>query len=220
MDEAPPEPIGTVAVFPLEVPVVPGMIVPLRIFEPRYRELASQVTSGGGQGRFATTLIERGSEVGGGDQRSNIGCLVEVVDHHEFDDGNWTLITTVAHRIRVTEWLGDDPFPRAIVEAWPDTDGPTPTDSDISALISEFETLIAAAQRTGTQVQVPLVDVHDGATSAVWRIASLIPVGPHDLQEILSAESLEQRFSLLHEMIVQHLDLMQMIDQQSDESNG
>ncbi len=220
MSEAHPEPIGTVAVFPLEAPVVPGMILPLRIFEPRYQELARQVVTGAGHGRFATTLIERGSEVGGGDQRSNIGCLVEVVDHHEFDDGNWTLITTVKHRIKIKEWLGDDPFPRAIVEAWPDADGPTPPDSDIASLISEFEALTAAAQPTESQVQVPTVDVRDGATKAVWRIASLTPVGPLDLQEILSAETLEQRFGLLHEMIVQHRHLREMIVQQSDDSSG
>jgi len=105
-------------VFPLNTPVMPGMVVPLRIFEPRYRELAGIVTAGAGW--LATVMIERGSEVGGDDQRSDVGCTLQVTEHQRFQDGTWTILTIACKRIRVLRWLDDAPYPRALIQNWPD----------------------------------------------------------------------------------------------------
>ena len=58
-------------------------------------------------------LIERGSEVGGGDVRTNVGTVARIVASQSLPDGRAFLVTVGTRRIRVTEWLEDEPYPRA-----------------------------------------------------------------------------------------------------------
>jgi uncharacterized protein len=104
--------------FPLGSVLLPGMLLPLHVFEPRYRALVDHVLQG--DGRFGVVLIERGHEVGGGDQRSDVGTVAEVVRTEVLPDGRWALLVAGRERIRVDRWLDDDPYPRAEVHAWPD----------------------------------------------------------------------------------------------------
>ena len=57
--------------FPLSAVLFPHASMPLHVFEPRYRQMLRDCLAG--DGRFGIVLIERGSEVGGGDQRSLLG---------------------------------------------------------------------------------------------------------------------------------------------------
>ena len=65
---------------------------------------------------FGVVLIERGSEVGGGDVRTDVGTVARIVEAAELPDGRWALAAVGVRRIRVVEWLPDDPYPRAEVE--------------------------------------------------------------------------------------------------------
>ena len=62
-----PAPTGSyeLPMFPLGSVLLPGMVLPLRVFEPRYRALIATVPSADAP-EFGCVLIERGSEAGGG----------------------------------------------------------------------------------------------------------------------------------------------------------
>jgi len=85
---------------------------------PRYRQLVDDCRAG--DGRFGVVLIERGSEVGGGDVRTDVGTLARIVEARELPDGRRLLGVVGVERIRVERWLTDDPYPRAETAAWPD----------------------------------------------------------------------------------------------------
>ena len=57
--------------FPLGTVLFPHALLPLRVFEPRYRTMTAHVMRGDAE--FGVVLIERGSEVGGGDIRFDVG---------------------------------------------------------------------------------------------------------------------------------------------------
>ena len=59
--------------FPLGTVLLPSVLLPLHIFEERYRTLIRDVLDADRE--FGVVLIERGSEVGGGDTRSSVGTL-------------------------------------------------------------------------------------------------------------------------------------------------
>ena len=65
------------AMFPLGSVLLPGMPLALRVFEPRYVELLSTVL-GDTDREFGVVLIERGSEVGGGDVRFGAGTVARI----------------------------------------------------------------------------------------------------------------------------------------------
>ena len=97
--------------FPLGTVLLPSGVLPLHVFEPRYRRLAEDCLEGVPE--FGVVLIERGSEVGGGDQRTAVGTVARIVEAATFDDGRYALGTVGVRRIRVVRWLEDDPYPRA-----------------------------------------------------------------------------------------------------------
>ena len=105
--------------FPLGSVLLPGMVLPLQVFEPRYRVLVDTVLLAD-EPEFGSVMIERGHEVGGGDVRASVGCIARIVDFTRHEDGLVTLVAVGTRRITVEDWLEDDPFPRALVADWPD----------------------------------------------------------------------------------------------------
>src|SRR3954447_18112242 len=103
--------MATLPMFPLGGVLLPSVYLPLHVFEPRYRELV-QVCLDGDQ-EFGVVLIERGSEVGGGDQRVDVGTVARIVEAPQMPEGRGALGTVAPRRIRVREWLVDYPYPRA-----------------------------------------------------------------------------------------------------------
>src|SRR5262249_13665479 len=99
--------------FPLGTVLFPHAMLPLHLFEERYRALAETCLRG--DGRFGVVLIERGFEVGGGDQRFAVGTVARIVEAAQTPDGRYLLSTVGTERFRVRKWLDDDPFPRADV---------------------------------------------------------------------------------------------------------
>jgi Lon protease-like protein len=179
--------------FPLGSVAFPGSVVPLHIFEPRYRQLALDLRRG--DGRFGIVLIERGSEVGGGEVRTTVGTRMRVSEASQFDDGRWALIAVGEERVRVVTWLPDDPYPLALVE--------TPPPGEPPSLEANAITEAAVRRALGLAVQlgyeIPSLDDVLVAEPAQrqWQLASMTPAGAVDRQRILAEDSAERRADLI-----------------------
>ena len=107
--------------FPLGTAILPSAAVPLHVFEPRYRQLVVDCLAADDDPPvFGSALIERGSEVGGGDQRAELGVVAEMHQIDAFQDGSYHFVAVGVSRLRILRWLDDDPYPRAEVETWHD----------------------------------------------------------------------------------------------------
>ncbi|MGC2167815.1 MAG: LON peptidase substrate-binding domain-containing protein, partial [Acidimicrobiales bacterium] len=80
---------GTIAMFPLGMVVYPHQTVGLCVFEPRYHRLLEDVEY---DRRFGTCLIERGSDVGGDDQRTFVGSMLEILGTHRLSNGQTLVV--------------------------------------------------------------------------------------------------------------------------------
>ena len=111
------------AMFPLQSALLPDEDLPMQIFEPRYTALVRDCLSDDDP-RFGVVLISQGREVGGGDVRCDVGTVARIAECMELaGSGRFVLRCRTGERIRVCEWLPDDPYPRAVVQAWPDEPG-------------------------------------------------------------------------------------------------
>ena len=111
---------GRLAMFPLQSAFLPGEDLPLQIFEPRYAELVRHCMRDNNP-RFGVVLISQGREVGGGDVRCDVGTVAMITECVEIaGSGRFMLRCRTSERIKVCEWLPDGPYPRAVVEVWPD----------------------------------------------------------------------------------------------------
>ena len=103
--------------FPLSTVLFPYDRLHLHVFEPRYRAWSPDCLAG--DGRFGVVLISRGSEVGGGDERVDGGD--GRLDRERRPAGptaDGISSSPGLGLLRVTRWLDDDPYPRALVEPW------------------------------------------------------------------------------------------------------
>lgn len=185
--------------FPLGTVVFPHVALPLRVFEPRYRQLARDCLAGARE--FGVVLIERGSEVGGGDQRSGLGTLTSIVEAQEAPDGQWSLVALGTRRVRVTRWLPDDPYPLAELEDLADGEW----DADAERAYPEAERTVRRALALLAELGEPGAPVHVGLADepivAAWQLAAISPIGPLDRQHLLAIDAPAERLARLTELV-------------------
>ncbi len=99
--------------FPLGSVLFPNTVLPFHVFEPRYQMLVDDCVAG--DGRFGVVLIERGSEVGGGDTRFEIGTIAHIAGIADLEEGHRLVLAVGTTRFEVDRWLPDDPYPRAVI---------------------------------------------------------------------------------------------------------
>ncbi len=181
--------------FPLGSVLLPSTLISLHIFEDRYRALARDCTAG--DRRLGVVLIERGSEVGGGDVRFDVGTRAVITDAVELDDGRWILILVGEDRVRVTRWLPDDPYPRAEVVACGD-DAPG---AEAGALRDRLEQLLlrVLAQKVelGEGAGAGPTELSADPAVATWQAVGLAPLGPLDAQRVLGTDGVVERLELM-----------------------
>ena len=190
--------------FPLGTVLLPGGVLPLHVFEPRYRQLVIDcLADDTGEPEFGVTMIERGSEVGGGDQRSNVGVIARMVQVQALDDGRYALLAVGTRRFRVLAWLPDDPYPLADVDEWPDRDADAPElPSRVADLTSRLADVLALAAQLGeVPADVDLDAVSDDPLVASYHLAALSPIGPADRYRLLCADNPAERLDLLAECL-------------------
>jgi len=189
--------------FPLESAWLPGQDLPLRIFEPRYGALVRRCL--GRDEPFGVVLIAQGREVGGGDARCDVGVLSTIEEHADLGAGRYALRCRTGERIRVCEWLPDDPYPRATVTPWPDEPGDPVTDAQLADLedrvIALFERIAEASDARLPERDVLLGPRETDAGRRLFALASRVPVGTADRYSVLSAPSAADRFAALSEAV-------------------
>ena len=203
-----PEPLA-LAMFPLQSALLPNEDLPLRIFEPRYSALVRDCV--GNDDPFGVVLISRGSEVGGGDTRCDVGVLARIAEYADLGSGRYVLQCRTGERIRVSEWLPDDPYPRAIVQTWPDEPGDLVTAVTQAQLLELEDRVMALFERIAEarRVELPGRDVVLGTDHAnvldagerLYALASRLPIGTADRYTVLSAPSAANRLAALREAV-------------------
>jgi Lon protease-like protein len=191
--------------FPLQSALLPGELLPLRIFEPRYSQLVRDCLAMTDPA-FGVVLITRGREVGGGDTRSDVGALARIVEHADQGMGRYQLRTVVGERIRVLEWLTDDPYPQAVIEPWPDQPGPPVTPERIGEVIDKILALFERIVSTrGAQLRPDALavepEVAEDPSRHIYELAARVPMGQADRYAVLAAPTLAERVTVLTDAI-------------------
>lgn len=186
--------------FPLGSVLFPHMPLALRVFEERYIVMLSQILVDD-PAEFGVVLIERGQEVGGGEQRFSFGTIAQIVQIEAAED-YLALVAQGDRRVEVVEWLPDEPFPSAEVREldeleWEDELQPLRDRAEHEvrralALASEFADMPWAAS----------VEVSDDPVEAAWQLAAISPLGPLDQVTLLRSTSMEQLLLLVVKLTV------------------
>jgi hypothetical protein len=191
--------------FPLSAVLFPHATMPLHVFEPRYRALMQDCLEG--DPRFGVVLIERGSEVGGGDVRARLGTRGVITRAAELPDGRWVLEVTGESVVVVDEWLPDDPYPLALVHE-PETGPGTPGTQDPGQLVVDAAQRVRRARAVlsehgGGSPLDPARALDGGGDPdlAAWELCGAAPLSAYDAQRLLGADDAAERLAMLVELM-------------------
>jgi uncharacterized protein len=167
-----------VPLFPLGTVLFPGMLLPLHIFEDRYRQLVRDLLNRPQPRQFGVIAIRKGRETGvdGVHALYEIGCTASVRRVHEHDDGRFDLVTVGTQRFRL---LGLDqalPYLQGEIEPLPD-DEPDPAAAAPAARATEAafrEYLDALTERAGATVRVEELPESPALLSCIVGAAMVI----------------------------------------------
>src|SRR6202012_5374170 len=89
--------------FPLGTVLFPGMLLPLHIFEDRYKELIQDLLDGPEPRRFGVIAIKKGRETGveGVSSLYEVGCTATVRETEENAEGGFDVVTVGSQRFRL-----------------------------------------------------------------------------------------------------------------------
>lgn len=194
--------------FPLGTPLLPGRLLPLRIFEPRYVALLRECLSRESP-EFGVVLIERGGEVGGGDQRTMVGTAAGIVESLPRPTGDISVVAIGRRRIRVVEWLPDDPHPWAVVEDWSDIDEDIAhgEGSDLRRVVDQALEKMHVLTRLSGSGSSDLLERLEASVGVLepstlsFAMAAAVGFGSADLHRLLCCAGAEQRLECMLELL-------------------
>jgi Lon protease-like protein len=108
--------------FPLGSVLYPGLVLPLHVFEDRYRQLVADLLAGPEPRQFGVIAIRQGSEtgVGGVSALFETGCTALVRRAEKHPDGRFDLVTVGTDRFRLVNLAEPAPYFSGDVELLPD----------------------------------------------------------------------------------------------------
>ncbi|MEJ2578665.1 MAG: LON peptidase substrate-binding domain-containing protein [Kineosporiaceae bacterium] len=185
--------------FPLNTVLVPGLVLPLHVFEPRYRVLVQALSSlpESAPRRFGVVAIRSGSEVG--DTPPDlfpVGCAAELREVTAREDGGFDIVVVGETRFRLAglDPTAGTPYLSGLVEFLPEPDG----EGDLSGLVAAVTALFAAYRR---ELGVEVTDLPDDprVVSYLLAAAMVLPLPERQslLEQVTTADRLHDERDLL-----------------------
>lgn len=195
------------AFFPLpRLVFLPGTLLPLHIFEPRYREMIVWCVQR--DSLLAVTCIREGHESEQpGDPPVRAVCGVgRIVHHRQTEEGHFHVLLEGVARVRIVEEFPMDlPFRRAKAELVPDHD--EPADPDFSARVNTLRRMIAALEARFPAASLALAAVADLGADAevVDGLGAMIFAEPGERQTLLECQDLADRLDHVEAQVMKLL---------------
>lgn len=193
--------VSELPLFPLSVVLFPGVPLPLHIFEPRYRQMLTDIRAGNslfGLSYFDASAAENDSPPVG-----SIGCVAKVTDTQSFPDGRSNILTIGVIRYRIEEYLErGDPYLVARVSYFEDEGDDSEAIAESSRDVAEIFTRIARAVRTINDERANLPNIADTEPQRLsFLVAAAMEVDTDIKQELLELRLTSERLRRLRDIL-------------------
>jgi Lon protease-like protein len=174
------------------VVLMPETLLPLHIFEPRYRAMVSDALDG--DRTIGMALMKPGWEEGGRDPEVfAVGGAGEIVDAEHLDDGRYNIVLRGLFRYRILQEGPTDPYREARVEEvasvpFPDPSSAARAQDSLQRLFGELSTVM----------ELPPLPAEDlSAERFASEVALRLRYAPPELQGLLELDAVPARFEQL-----------------------
>ncbi|QXJ25422.1 LON peptidase substrate-binding domain-containing protein [Actinomadura graeca] len=202
------------ALFPLGTVLFPGLVLPLHLFEERYRLLIGDLLERPEPRRFGVVGIELGHEAGdeAGHRLAPVGCVAEVHDVTPHPDGRYDIVTVGTSRFRLKGLDRSRPYLQGEVEFLPEEPGcgPGAPARRVRRLFQVYRHRLASAGAGPAED----VDLPDDPVRLSYLIAASVVLDGHEKQRLLECEDATLRLAAERDLLAREnriLDALPMI---------
>ena len=187
--------------FPLPVVLFPGVPLPLHIFEPRYRQMLTDIRAG--NNFFGLSYFDATSATTDLPPAGHVGCMAEVTEIQALPDGRSNILTVGLIRYRVEGYVDrGDPYLVARVSFFEDQEESEEMLTESSRDVAETFTRIARAVRIINDERASLPDISDTEPQRLsFLVAAAMEIEAELKQELLELESTSERLQRLSNML-------------------
>jgi uncharacterized protein len=199
--------------FPLGTVLYPGLVLPLHIFEERYRELVRDLLDGPEPQQFGVIAIREGRETGIAGVRAlhEIGCTAILRQVDEEEDGRYNLVTVGADRFRLLRLDDSRAYLQAEVDLLPDDTGDEAAAGLAVTAVQEafLAYLEVLAQRGATRVNVP--ELPDEPVLLSYVVAASVVADLPDKQALLAEPDALRRLTAERTLLLKETTLLRAL---------
>lgn len=143
--------IKQLPLFPLSLVLLPNELLPLHIFEPRYRQMLKDVAFG--KNMFGVMMFEPSESFAEKPPVGSIGCVAEVREIQELPDGRSNIVTIGVIRYRLIDYVdAGEPYLVGEVEFFEDeSQDETVLEPLVDEVFALFERIARAAHKLSGQ---------------------------------------------------------------------
>ena len=174
--------------FPLGTVLYPGLLLPLHIFEERYRQLVRDLLAGPEPRQFGVIAIRKGRETGvdGVSALYEIGCTATLRQVREHEDGRFDLVTAGTQRFRLSSLDHSRPYLQGEVDLLAeDSRGDAAAEAAAAAVRRAFRDYLVALATGGTGESV-IPELPDDPATLSYLVAASVVVDLPDRQALLA----------------------------------
>ena len=173
-----------IPLFPLGLVLLPGMYLPLHIFEERYKRMITECLAD--DRPFGIVLFD-------GQHVRSAGCTARVTEVlKRYADGRLDIVTRGEQRFVVHEWIEEKPYAEARVRLFTDDNETLPSGKN-AALLTAAGNLLADLRKEGFLPRDAAPSVLSDPASLSFFIAALEGFSSVERQQILEMTSSTER---------------------------
>jgi uncharacterized protein len=179
----------TLPLFPLGTVLFPGLVLPLHIFEQRYRQLVRDLQQQPEPACFGVIAIRQGRETDADGVVSlyDTGCTATVRHIAERDDGRFDLVTVGADRFRLVSTDPSGPYLRGQAELLNDETGDrSAARREVPAVKRAFRAYVDTLTESGA-ARVAVPEPPDEPVALSYLVAACLIADLADRQALLAA---------------------------------
>jgi Lon protease-like protein len=178
--------------FPLGTVLFPGMLLPLHIFEDRYRQLMHDLLDGPEPRRFGVIAIKKGRETGieGVSSLYEVGCAATVRETEENADGGFEVVTVGSQRFRLEALDESRPYLQGDVEFLAEDEGESAAAGRAAHLVAAaFQAYLDVLTARGlAQVSVP--DLPEEPVLLSYLVAASMIIEPDSISRLTAERAM------------------------------
>ena len=185
--------------FPLPVVLFPGMPMPLHIFEPRYRQMLTDIRAG--DSLFGLSYFDASSSEKDIPPAGHAGCVAEITETEGLPDGRSNVLAVGVIRYRVEDYIDrDDPYLVVRVNFFEDE---ADDSEELGANAREVAAMfmrVANAIRLINDERGNLPDISDTDPQRLsFLVAAAMEIEPETKQQLLELRSTSERLDRLRD---------------------